>query len=134
MRAIALLLSFLIFVSNVKAEQIPDGCYVAFNNPGFCYESPSGFYEWSAFGDKNNTNLKYGYAAGAIILRAKELDSTLNICNSDYNTLLAERNSIASQNSTCIADYNNLVTPYNKNLALIKKLRKACGSKCKKIK
>ena len=30
--------------------------------------------------------------------------------------------------------YNSLVNPYNKNLALIKKLRAACGAKCKRIK
>lgn len=156
MKKILALLLVSMFASVAKAEQIPDGCYVAdYYRTDPCYNSPSALFEWTAFTDRSIGVAKYGPVVETIIFRSSSFENSLNSCNSsynnlladrnsisaqlgscnsNYNNLLADRNSIAAQQSTCVTDYNNLVAPYNKNLALIKKLRKACGSKCKKIK
>ncbi len=133
-------LIILLSTSSAFAEPIPDGCYVAFNDPNYCYESFTGLYEWIDYSEQSNV-AKYGSPMAAIIKSwsKEKSDSTYwynnylsefnarNSCANNYNSLLASNNSL-------VTDYNNLVTPYNKNLALIKKLRKACGAKCKKIK
>lgn len=66
--------------------------------------------------------------------------TTGDVCNSFVYCVsqLTDMTTARDVNSTgwdsCIDQYNALVKPYNKNLTLIKKLRAACGAKCKRIK
>ncbi len=151
----SLALSLLLTVNIAKAEQIPDGCYVSFDNPGYCWSAYTGFYEWTAFANEFDTRYKYGNAMAAVIEDGKEYTNLYNICLADYGAMLASRNAISSQ-------YDNLANAYNTNegsrqewiaygnaqanlaaynaellkkeKARSKKLKKLCGSRCAKVK
>lgn len=150
----ALLLA--LFVPAVAtAELLPDGCYVAFNNPGSCYTSQSGFYEWDAWPNRSFGVMKYGYAVEAIIYQWDLAADAAELCVSDYNGLVNDYNALLAQKNALAGNVNalntqsvalqNQVNDLNAQLAgynetslrwakLVSKLRKACGAKCKKIK
>lgn len=139
-----LVLALCMLPSIAAAEFLPNGCYVAFNNPDYCWQPIDGKVEWLASTDRTFLMAKHGHIEALIYdwyqwkslvgLYKEELDRATAACSANFNALLAQRDALSAQYSTLVDQYNGLVTPYNKNLALIKKLRRACGTKCKKIK
>jgi len=128
MKRIALLLS-LLFPSFVSADyMLPDGCYVAYSNPNYCFDIPAGqTLVWTQSTDQSLLAPSYGYAVAIMLSLAEQREIDLNQCIDDYNALVAQFNSRTDQYNLCASDYN-------KQLKLVKKLRKKCGKPCKKIK
>ncbi len=114
MRLLALwIFSTLLIATTARAEQIPDGCYVAFDNPNYCYVSYSGFYEWNTFGNRSYAQLKYGSAFEALLHQwnVRDIDATqasldLSACNANYNSLLGSYNGNEANRQEWIA-YGN---------------------------
>lgn len=133
MRSTILVLTIMLAtVKTVSAEVVPYGCYVTdsertwfADNTGFtvdCYAASDNFYSWTTPGTATRSQLfnAYGAFAEAVINAAYETGIGWQQCDSAYN------------NAT--GAYNQLAATYNSKLTLEKKLRRACGSKCKKIK
>lgn len=138
---LGLVLAILVSASVVRAEYLPDGCYVAFYDTSRCWSAFDGVAQWTVYPDRSLGAYHYGDAVEAIIWAHAGEQGLKQACYNDYNSLLANYNSVTSDRSTCIDDYNSLVDQYNGQLeslsrsaALIKKLRRACGKKCRKIK
>lgn len=135
------LLFVLLFAPTIAAAQgLPSGCYGTYaDNPWmYCYNGTTtpnytlNYSDWAYY---------YGYQmadrmleAEGYLVRALSCEQDLNInatslnsCNSAYNAMTANRD--AWYNS-----YNSTAASLSKANSLVKKLRKACGSKCKKIK
>ena len=104
MKKLIIILS-LFLATSVRAEYVPDGCYVAFSDISRCWAPPSLVVEWEAQPTKEMGEAKYG-SINVIIEEWANLDLAVDIAT----------------------------TKTRKDASLIKKLRKACGSKCKKIK
>lgn len=127
-RLVLVALGMFVQFSDAQADiPLPDGCYVAANNPYVCFTGPTGAVpSWTSSNDANMLASRYGQAIAAIIAR-----------NFDLNIYLANAEASAAQSNaelnTCIDDYNGLVSPFNHQLSLIKKLRKKCGKACKNI-
>jgi hypothetical protein len=94
-----------------------------------------------AYGDLSSLNSTIKNTLNSCDAALNSCKGAFNSCDNAYKLLLADRNKIASDQNLCSSQYNNLLSPYNtlvsrskSDSTLIKKLRKACGSKCKKIK
>lgn len=132
-RLIALALALIPAVSS--AESIPAGCYVAdYYRTDPCWYAPSNFYQWVNFPNQADTNLLYGPAMGTIIQAWGNEQSAKNFCIAQRDNAIAAYNSEndRANNNYDVATYYQ--SEFNKYLKYSKKLKKACGSKCKKIK
>lgn len=129
-----LVLALCMLPSIAAAEYMPRGCYVAFDNPDYCWQPRDGVVQWLTGPDRSNQGYLYGGAVETIIYHAYKLNLDVTAAVNEQNACIDDYNALYAQNTSCVDQYNALVTPYNKNLALIKKLRRACGVKCKKIK
>jgi len=132
-----------------RAEFMPPGCYVAdFYRLDPCWNGFGGLTEWNQYSDRNYATGYYGTAVESIIYDGKLADLALSQCNSDYNALLGLNNIAASNLAQCESNRQEwiaygtaaesgrvaLFAANKKQAALVKKLRAACGLKCKKIK
>jgi len=113
MKKLVLFVAVLLCASNAYSEDIPDGCYVSYANPSFCYQSPSGAYNWE-FGAQSYLNAKYGPALGAVIDRYR---AYVNSCTASDANRVAEYNILNDK-------YNSLVFGYNAQLKTITNLKK----------
>jgi hypothetical protein len=120
MRTLLIALSLIVGIGTAKAEAMPEGCYVSYANPGVCWSSSNGVTEWIESTDRALTVYRYGTPIEAIIYEGISRENNRQEWIA-YGTETESRRAILA----------NTVT---KNTALIKKLRKACGSKCKRIK
>ena len=133
------LVASLFSIISAAAEPSPAGCYVTdteralyyncFNDYPECFSASDGTYSWLTPGNTNQTGLinMYGDTAATLITTA-------------YNAAVAGQSyqidglNCASANSRLNASYNSAVLAYNYQVSLVKKLKKACGTRCKKIK
>ena len=106
---------------SAHADDIPPGCYVAdYYRSDPCWTSSNNIYLWNNYPNRTTGALTYGSTVEAIINAWGLQQASTNIC---------------------LNDYSNLATSYNNNLivisaqsTLIKKLRRKCGSPCRKLK
>jgi hypothetical protein len=117
-----------IAIRNTAAEPLPFGCYVTdaerslYTEPPTCYVVQEATFSWltpantslqglvSSYGDVAASFIKLGYDAGI----------GLQQCDAAYNNVNA--------------NYNALGAAFNRQVALSARLRRACGSKCRRIK
>lgn len=95
MKKIALLLltSILFPVASFADSILPDGCYVSYQNPNYCYEVPTGQnLIWTYSTDSNVLVPIYGQILATII---GHYSNEVNQCSLDYNNLLAFSNAQA---------------------------------------
>jgi hypothetical protein len=112
-------------VSTAKAEAIPAGCYVSdterewfqtsFGYSVDCYSSSAEEYNWLTPAEVDNETLYQAYG-----------DVLAAFIKGWYGT--------AIEGQQLWTAYNQLSADYKKKESLEKKLRKACGSKCRRIK
>jgi len=122
-----LLLALLIPMS-AMAEQLPAGCYVAdYYRTDPCWSPTLGPAEVSFYVNPAQSVNFYGGAISELVYNFFNADSRAFNCNQS----LTDNESNRQQ---WIAYANDQATKAKKNDALIKKLRKACGSKCARIK
>ena len=115
-----------LITTTAQAQTLPDGCYVAYSDITRCYANSSNTYAWSAT-DRQDAVSKYGSVVEAIINSVKDKEVLLTECVSDYAEsvkLFNEAYALASNNYLAAIESNKLV----------KKLKRACGSKCRRIK
>lgn len=108
--------AFILLIPSIAlADYIPNGCYVSYANPGYCYQVPTGsFIQWTESSNANSLVPSYGQILATIIgSYANEIEA----CNYDYNTLLAKSN-------TDVADYNALLAQFNAQAKKIASLNK----------
>ena len=128
MKRIALVLSLLFPFLASATTMLPEGCYVAFSNPNYCFQIATGdILTWTQSTDQSVLGPAYGQTVAIILSKLQEDDNQLTQCISDYNGLVTQYNGRGTQISTL----NASLTAQKK---LVKKLKKACGTKCKKIK
>lgn len=121
---------------------LPDGCYVAFSDPDYCYSPGTGnTLIWAQGSNRNLLAQQYGWAMAIVISQDFETWQKFSQCFVDYNNVTALYNGCINDNSAIAADYAEVYRAYtawknysNKQAKLIKKLRKACGPPCKRIK
>lgn len=107
---------------------LPEGCYVAYTDPDYCYEVGYGnTMHWTEGSDQALLAQRYGWAMALVMSASFETGQQLDLCLNDYNGLVDQFN-------VNVNDYNYLLGKYKKQVTLVKKLRKACGVPCKKIK
>jgi len=115
-RTIALFCFAALFVPNlVHAQQL--GCYVDFRTPNTCFE---GLISCALTNVLTDEVALHGTATGYLCYKYGVTINSLLTCESSYSDMTANR--------------DQWVTYSNSQTKLIKKLRKACGTKCKKIK
>jgi len=136
-----LLLALLFIPAIVQAESLPNGCYVAFSNPGFCYEPTVGL-SWLSTTNQSSISPFYGVTMAIVISRNAENKASAESCSVDYSalssayTLLSNECSALKTNcdatvatangqyNSLNAQYNSLVGGYNSLLAQNAKLKK----------
>lgn len=119
-----------LFVPNlVKAQQL--GCYVDFRFLNTCFE---GDVSCALRNDLSEERFFHGTAVGNLCYKYSITLTNLSSCDSAYSDSQANLASCNGGYNSLVATHNTLVANYNSQLKLIKKLRKACGTKCKKIK
>lgn len=114
-RILPIIFSVVSSINTAAAEVVPYGCYVTdaerdwfVTNTGYtvdCYAASDNMYSWTTPAAATREQLVQAYGAFAEVL-----------INDGYNRITA------------------CDTAYNRKVALEKKLRRACGSKCKRIK
>lgn len=110
--------------SFVKAQSFTPslGCFVDFTNPNVC----------SNLDIICGTNYNSNYLSGGYTIA--QLCDKYNVASALASSNYEASQSYLAQYNSLVGTHNGLVTNYNSQLKLIKKLRKACGTKCKKIK
>lgn len=129
-------------------EILPTGCYVSYTNPNFCYDIPFGsVLIWTTSVDQGTLVSNYGPALAIILSRFAEIraekDGYLAAYNKvagDYTTLanIANANEANRQEWIKYGQAQAAIAATNaadakKQRSLVSKLRKACGSKCSKV-
>jgi hypothetical protein len=102
------------FIPMVAAAQTA-GCYVSASNPTACHDG-----EISCSTDYNTNLSTHGYTIARICYYALDIANEAVQCNARYDALVTNR--------------DQWVAYSNSQAALIRRLRKACGSKCRAIK
>lgn len=123
MKTLRLVIVSLLIASSANADTLPFGCYVAYTNPTQCWEPSTITLDYIVSG---SAVAYYGTAMAVMILEAKTHERDLGLCNSDYNTLAATTVQCVQQRDTANAAVIKLAR-------YAKRLKKACGSACKKI-
>ena len=134
-----LLLALLLFPAASFAIELPSGCYVAdYYRTDPCWGEGYAYFNWTYFTPRTNGVAYYGAAVEAIINQVDENETLILVARDLYNQLDAQCKASNAQHvndfNQLVADYNGLVGAVKKRDSLIKKLRKACGNSCKKIK
>lgn len=116
-----------ISLNTAIAEPLPFGCYVE-DAERFLYEEPPTCYVIQeatfSFLTPANTSLQglfnsYGDVAASLIKLGYDTDIAGQQCDAAYNILGAA--------------YNRQKSLVNRQKSLVRRLRKACGSKCRRI-
>lgn len=127
------------------ADGLPNGCYVTDSNPGFCY---NGIGTPHDYGSLYTNSLLYGSVVARMQDTLALVQSENASCVSDYNTLVDLYNARTTSLANCNAAYSELNAAFLigagaldtqtarlfASQRLVKKLRKACGTRCKTIK
>lgn len=148
--ALYIAISTVVAAPLAQAEWAPPGCYVtdserasianAFGYMPTCYRAGDNYYNWFTHAEYGRTEMAafYGSFVEAVMYAGHQ---DISACSNDYNSILAEKNSLRASYDTLSGQYNGTVAAYNTANASLKsaasrekKLRKACGSKCKRIK
>jgi hypothetical protein len=136
MRAACLALSLILTTATAQAAE-PLGCYVSFSNPSQCVQTGH-FYCGANWTDNF---IAFGFPIAELCQDYLDSYNTLLNCNAYFDEAIAQRNTALDERdalSSALSDANALISKTSfqlgKSAALAKKLRKACGSKCKKIK
>jgi hypothetical protein len=116
-------------VNTANAENVPNGCYVtdaerngvgtAFGYTPQCYRPVDGYLSWKAHNNYSRDQILtfYGsFVEGVIFANYEEILR----CSNGYDALAI--------------DFHSLFSVYKTQAAREKKLRKACGLKCRKVK
>jgi len=119
-----------LILSASSAYAVPTGCFLA-DGSGYCY---SGYFYSSDcdqanmssyfFGNYISSMCQYVNGAEAVVISCTQ---DLNACNSNKNLCLATAAAIEQNRQEWMAYAQ-------RRDALIKRLNKACGSKCRRIK
>lgn len=138
-----ILVLLLTLPSFARAEVIPPGCYVAdYYRLDPCWNASDNLYEWVGYSNRTTGVGYYGGTVEAIIHKNELNKSDLSSCLTAYGNL---QNQYNANDAGHVNNYNALYGEYSKVVdsanallkkrdTLIKKLRKACGNACKKIK
>jgi hypothetical protein len=138
-RIIALALSLM--ASNAYA--VPTGCFYT-DNSSYCY---SGQFLASDCDQWNMTSYYFGNYVSSMCSYINATESTLYVrtvaldsCNADFNTAVAQRNALSADKAACLTTAASIesnrqqwIAYAGKRDALITKLYRACGSKCRRI-
>jgi hypothetical protein len=128
--AIFVVLTITIFPLCIShAEQVPVGCYIAetertavknaFGYTPQCFNPMDGYLSWYTH-DQYNPRQIYDFYGSVVEAMLKANYDELIRCANSYDASVEE--------------YNFLANEYNKRLALEKKLRRACGLRCRRLK
>lgn len=142
-----LLMLFLIAPNIASAQLLPDGCYVSFSNPNSCYSVlfPSQILVYNTF---NLNTYHYGDVVGELAYRGYSCDAdkqnlnleiaactqTYNLCSDNQALCVNSLQNCSNNLTNCNTSYTSAAALNASKNSLIKRLRKACGTKCKKIK
>jgi hypothetical protein len=117
-----------IALNTAVAEPLPFGCYVTdaerslYQVPPTCYVIQEANFSWLTPANTSAQGLvnAYGDVAASFIKLGYDTAIAVQQCDAAYNNVNA--------------NYNTLGTAYNRQVALVRRLRAACGSKCRRIK
>ena len=73
--------------------------------------------------DESSNLLLFGYTVADLCNQVSNAQASVSACTANYNALLASHD-------TNVNDYNVLLTYYQAQRSLIRRLRKKCGTKC----
>lgn len=114
MKTILLILLVIVITANeARSEQIPEGCYVAYSNPGACWTPYDYRTEWQRFSSEQVAGAYYSPAIASLVY--SELDRQTDVLE-------------------CLNMATEIEAKNFSQAKLIKALRRKCGNKCKKIK
>jgi hypothetical protein len=127
-----LILALALIPSFAVAEFLPDGCYVAhYYRTDPCWYAQSGLYQWNKYSAQQN---QYGSPVSTIALTSFEETRQKNTCINNLSAAQSQVTAYANEYNAVVADKAFLIGAYGKINSYAKKLKKACGSKCSKIK
>ena len=132
------------FILTTNAHAVPAGCFVT-DTSTYCY---TGSFLASDCDQWNMTSYYFGTYVSSMCSYVNTVEafalgtaSSLDKCNADFKTVVSQRDTCANEKNTCVA----LAADIEKNRqewiayaqgrdAVIKKMQKACGAKCRRIK
>ena len=129
---------------STNAQAVPTGCFTT-DYGSSCYGGMflvSDCYQWNMtsyyFGNYISSMCSYVNSIEGSLSTA---DASLRQCNSDFSVVVSQRDTLANDKSACISaaatiDKNRQewITYARGREALVKKLQRACGAKCRRIK
>ena len=139
-----LILALLLTALAPNAHAVPTGCFVT-DTSSYCY---NGSFFASDCDQWNMTSYYFGPYVSSMCGYVNALESvntgaiaSLNQCNNDFNVIASQRDTCVTDKNTCVA----LAASIEKNRqewvayargreAVIKKMQRACGAKCRRIK
>ena len=134
-----LLLTLALFPLSAFAEFLPAGCYVADyyrNDP--CWSPGDLNPQWTVYASPSDALNYYGFTLAYIIKYEDNeriaLGDALNSCNANASANESNRQEWIAYGNSVASQLDAETRKRKKSETLVSKLRKACGSKCKKIK
>jgi len=125
------ILAILLLASTAQADYLPAGCYVADSyRTDKCWEEVDGVssFNWHNFDFSNPDDEQYYY--GSAVAALVQDETYWRWQAEAVEAELVQQKSITSE----LTAANSKVTAnLNRQLQLVKKLKRACGSKCKGV-
>ena len=129
-----IIFSLILMVIGTTSQAQTTGCFASFST-GYCYSSMNCLAAsvssiTSAFGSA------VGDMCGTIQDKTARLDSCeleKYNCTVTYNNQVNSINALRAEYDSLYSEYSNVYDVYAKQFQTIKKLKKACGKKCKNI-
>jgi hypothetical protein len=146
-----ILLGFMSCMVASTAHAVPTGCFMG-TYDSYCY---SGYFYASDCDQWNMTSYNFGsyiYSMCSYVNSAEAsnayLTAEVSSCNNDFNVVVNQRDACASARDSYLGQLNSCLAAGNSTEAnrqlwisyskkrdvLVKKLYKACGAKCKRVK
>ncbi len=127
-----------------RAHAVPTGCFMTDYGTS-CY---TGYFLASDCNQINMTSYYFGNYIYSMCSYVNSIegslstaDASLRQCNSDFSVVVSQRDTLANDKSACISaaatiDKNRQewIAYARGREALVKKLQRACGAKCRRIK
>ena len=139
-----LFLIVLVLTGASRAHAVPPGCFITEYGTS-CY---TGYFLASDCNQLNMTSYYFGNYISSMCGYVNSIEASLlssdaavRQCNSDFSVVVAQRDTCSNDKSACISAAANIdnnrqewIAYARGREALVKKLQRACGAKCRRIK
>jgi hypothetical protein len=117
-------------LSTSGAHAVPTGCFVA-DGSGYCY---SGYFSGSDCDQLNMTSYFFGNYVSSMCQYVNTAEGFITACAQELSSCDSNKNACLATAAAIEQNRQEWMAYAQRRDALIKRLNKACGSKCRRIK